>query len=89
MSKDDALKMAVHNSSSDVFKVVELARILRSSLLGIMKSSPDLPVSLSLGDFRRGQAEPPDLLQRFFQVLICCSQTEVSEKVNRQSISLK
>ena len=61
MSKDESLKMAVHNSSSDVFKVLESTRILRSPLLGIMKSNPDLPASLSLDDFRRWQAEPPDI----------------------------
>ena len=81
LNRDEALRRAVDNTSSNEFKVIESTRILHSCLVKIMKSSPELPFSLSLDDFRLGQAQPPDLLLRFFKVLLTGQENKVSEKV--------
>ena len=78
------MRRAVDNTSSNEFKVIESARILHSCLVKMMKSSPELPFSLSLDDFRLGQAQPPDLLLRFFKVLLTGQENKVSEKVQRE-----
>ena len=44
--------------------------ILRSVILKICKSAPELPTALSLEDFKKGQVEIPDLLWSFFTTLL-------------------
>ena len=80
--------MAVNSSSSNEFKVIESAHILRTLLISLMRSCPKLPLSLSLDDFKRGQAEPPDLLLRFFQMLVSGFDRDVSDKCEREARSL-
>ena len=72
--KEDALHMAASYSSSEEFKVFEAAYIIRSAILQLMQCSPDLPTSLTLEDFQRGQAEPSNILKKFLETLYSGSQ---------------
>ena len=62
--------MASKCSTTEEHTVGEAACILRSDILEICKSAPHLPTALSLEDFKKGQAEIPDLLRSFFTTLL-------------------
>jgi len=62
--------MASKSSTTEEHTVGEAACILRSDILEICKSAPDLPTALSLEDFKTGQVEIPDLLRSFFTTLL-------------------
>ena len=87
LCKEEACRMAVNCSSSEEFKIVESANILRSIILNVVKSSPSLPVSLSVNDFKQGQAKPPDILIKFLEILYCGFEDHSSERVKRQASS--
>ena len=87
MCKEEAFRIAVNCNSSEESKIVESAYILRSAILNVVKSSSSLPVSLSVNDFKQGQAKPPEILVKFLEILYCGSEEHSSERVKRQANS--
>ena len=63
--KEEAFRRAANCNSSEEFKIVESAYILRSAILNVVKSSPSSPLSLSVNGFKEGQSKPPDILLKF------------------------
>ena len=66
--KEEAFRRAVYCNSSKEFKIVRSAYILRSAILSVVKSSPSLPLSLSVNDFKEGQSKPSDILLKFLEI---------------------
>ncbi len=58
--------MASRYSTSEEHIVTEAACALRLIVLVVCKHAPELPTSLSLDDFKKGQVEIPELLQSFY-----------------------
>ncbi len=85
-----AHSMASRYSTSEEHIVTAAACALRSIVLEVCKHAPELPTSLSLDDFKKGQVEIPELLQSFFTTLFCGLQKNraVSESVRRRVDSL-
>ena len=72
--KERALRMAAQCSISEEFTVMEAARILRSSIIELMKGTLELPASLTIDNFQKGRAEPPGILIKFFETLLSSKQ---------------
>ena len=70
-NKKLALSLASKFSTSEEHIINEAACVLRSNILEVCKSAPELPASLSLEDFMKGQVETPGLLRSFFTTLRC------------------
>ena len=90
--KERALRMAGQCSTSEEFAVMEAARILRSSIIELMKGPSELPASLTIDNFQKGQAEPPRILIKFFETLLSSKQEANShndaEETSRRASSL-
>ena len=67
--KEEAFRRAMNCNYSEEFIIVESAYILRSAILNVVNSSPSLPLSLSVNDFKEGQSKPPDILLKFLEIL--------------------
>ena len=71
--------------------IKEATCILRSNFLEVSKSVPELPASLSLPDFMKGQVEIPNCLRSFFTTLFCGKRSKkmiIPDSVKRKVESL-
>ena len=62
--------MASNFNPMEEFTVIDAARILRSTIMDVVKCTPELPTSLSVQDCKKGQAENPDMLRSFYTALL-------------------
>ena len=68
--KEVAFAMASNFNSMEEFTVIDAARILRSTIMDVVVRTPDLPMSPSVQDCKKGQAESPDMLRSFYTALL-------------------
>ena len=91
-NKKLALSLASKFSTSEEHIINEAACLLRSNILEACKSAPELPASLSLEDFMKGQVETPGCLRSFFTTILCGkskdNEDEVPDSVKRRVDSL-
>ena len=65
VDRELAHSVASRYSTPEEHIVTEAAWALRSVVLEVCKQAPELPTSLSLDDFKKGQVKIPELLQSF------------------------
>ncbi|MCG7875152.1 MAG: hypothetical protein N0C90_02335 [Candidatus Thiodiazotropha endolucinida] len=84
IEKTEAVKYALEQASNKDAKIVEAALHLRALILDARNKCVDFPYPVTADILAKGQAEPPELLLKFFKVLYTGSTIkDPTDKVQR------